>query len=379
MKIGFQSMVINPTTPQKPIGHLLETNNLSLVKGDCMIRCFYVEEEVPMLFVTMDVFAVSSLVIDKMKDIAESHYRKSVELIVTATHTHSAPSLFNGFNTFHQNSNYIEYVLERFEICLIKLKTSMVDCHLDYNVSDIELEPFRHDIHGVTRLQLLSFFDASKPIGHWIFFNAHPTLVAADAHYFSSDYIGSLLEKLQQKYPFEFFMFFQGSCGDVHYQNLLNKSTYQDSVKVSNVLFNHIVKHINQKNIPKPSNFELHDINVSLSHKVKTIKVFDHSDEQTLNHAKELLPKMKLIKESLPKKVDFKHLVTSQCSIVFTPFEWHSSYQRQLDDSLILVNFSNGYYGNITQHDSSSLSFESIFETITTTEKEKLVNKLKQL
>jgi hypothetical protein len=344
-----------------------------------MIRCFYVEKEVPMLFVTMDIFAVSSLVITKMKDIAESHYKKNVELIVSATHTHSAPSLFSGFNSFHQNANYIEYVLERFEICLIKLKTSMIDCHLDYNVNDIALEPFKHDLQGVTRLQVLSFFDVAKPIGHWIFFNAHPTLVATDAHYFSSDYIGSLLEKLQQKHPFEFFMFFQGSCGDVHYQNTFNKSTFQDSVKVSNLLFNHIDKLINQKNTPKTSTFELHDVNISLSHKIKSVKEFEQSDEIVLDYAKHILPQLKQMKEPLPKKVDFKHLVTSQCSIVFTPFEWHSSYQKQLDDHVILVNFSNGYYGNITQLDSPSLTFEAIFETIKTTEKEKLINKLQQL
>ncbi len=379
MKIGFQSMVINPTTPQKPIGHLLETNNLSLVKGDCMIRCFYVENEVPMLFVTMDIFAVSNLVINKMKDIAESYYKEKIELIVSATHTHSAPSLFNGFNTFHQNPNYIEYVLERFEICLIKLKTSMVDCHLDYNVSDINLEPFKHDLQGVTRLQVLSFFDATKPLGHWIFFNAHPTLVAADAHYFSSDYIGSLLEKLQQKHPFEFFMFFQGSCGDVHYQNSFNQSTFQDSVKVSNLLFNHIIKLINQKNTPKASTFKLHNINVPLSHRVKSLKEFDQNDKETLEYAEQLLPQIKQIKESLPKDVYFKYLITSQCSIVFTPFEWHSSYQKQLDDHIVLVNFSNGYFGNITQLDSTLLSFEAIFETIRRTEKEKLLNKLKHL
>ncbi len=379
MKIGYQSMVINPTSPQKPVGHLIKTNNLSLVKGDCTIRCFYVENEKPLLFVTIDVYAVSTIVINKMKDIAQSFFKKELDIIVSATHTHSAPSLFNGFNVFSQNSNFIEYVLERFEICLIKLKTKTIDCHIRYDVSEHGFLEFTKDPNGLIRLQLLSFYDQQKPLGHWIVFNAHPTLVAADAHYFSSDYIGALLEKLQRKFPFEFFMFFQGACGDVFYQNKTTSSTFQDSVKVSNLLFHQLVKLINQEKTAKPTDLILQNISIPINHRIKTMNDFEASDEQTKQQAQDLLPKVNEIKSTLLKKTEFQSFKTSQCHFVFTPYKWYSSYQKKLDDHVVLINLSNGYHGNITDIQTLPLRFDAIFETIKATEKEKLLNHLKQL
>ncbi len=380
MKIGYQSMVINPTSPQRPVGHLLDRNNLSLTKGDMFIRCFFIEIEQPILLVTLDVFAISPIVIKKMEELAQHHFQSPIKLIASATHVHSAPSLFTGYHTFKHNPKYLSYVLERFEICLIKLRSQKIDLKIAFSCQDITLDGFYHHPLGTTRLQLLSLYDDVRPVSHWVFFNAHPTLVAKNAHYFSSDYVGAMLEKLQRQHPFETFIFFQGACLDVDVDEMQITPTYQESIKISNILVDHINKLIRSTAFIHPSSIMTRTITIPISHQTKSIRRFVATKNPQLTHfAEQLLPKIKEYEAHLPTEVDFVVFEMSQCTLIFTPFEWHSFYQQQLPSFKVLVGFSNGYYGNIDRPAPDSLTMSSFFETIRETQKTRLIDTLKKL
>lgn len=336
MKIGFCEMVINPPFLSHPIGHQQEARFTSLIKGDLMMRTLYLCDSTPILIVTIDTFAISNDVYKKLNDNAHSFFKTNVQLIVNTSNTHSAPSMFSN-QGYHYASDYIEYVLERFEICLLKLRIRDVDLASSFVQIPIEID-FLSSKQTVN-LSLIQLKSEEKRIVTLMFSSITPNMITQNTNYLSSDYVGVLMELLKQLYPFESFMFFQQ--GFINHQLKNNHAlTYQDCIKVAHQLLGPIKRVLHQNLVSRPTSVEYAQVSIETKY-YSTISC-------------------------ISLKVD-------DVNVLFTPFKHHSLIEPSLKKHRLIVGLSNNYVDDVDEN------FQTIHqhkEKLLKTEREKLFSYL---
>lgn len=320
MKIGFHEIMINPTFLSSPIGHTDDPRFTSLVKGDLMLRTLYIYDEAPLLFVSIDVYAISKKIIKKMNDIANAHFNQDVKLICNTTHTHSAPSMYT-HPPFEHNSEFVETVLERFEICLLKCQVKETTMHMSFTEVLVDLSLFL-ELDKVP-LTLLSLYQENKRVVNILFFSLTPSLIGPNTHYLSSDYVGVLMEKLKQRYPFESFMFFQQGYSDHRIETKRNL-TYQDCIKLSQNMIVSLKKALDEKQNAKPLSVSYASVAIESKH-------------------------LSLVSCTSVNFNDF--------NVLFTPFTHHSSISTKLSKHNLIVGLTNDYIDDVTD------TFESVTNT----------------
>lgn len=336
MKIGFYEMMINPPFLSHPIGHEDEKRFTSLIKGDLMLRTLYINDSSPILIVTIDTYAISHDVYKKLNENTQSFFKTNVHVIVNTSNTHSAPSLFS--NLGHDFAgDYIEYVLERFEICLLKLKIKDVDLESSFTQIPVEF-PFLSTNQAIN-LSLIQLKDKDKRLITLLFSSIIPNMITQNTNYLSSDYVGVLMEFLKQAYPFESFMFFQQ--GFIDHQPKNNQSlTYQDCIKVAHQLLQPIKKAMNAPLTSKPTSIDFAQVSIETKY-YNTISC-------------------------ISLKVD-------DIAVLFTPFKHHSSVDALLKKHRLIVGLSNNYVDDVNN------DFQSLHphkEKLLKLEREKLLSYL---
>ncbi len=336
MKIGFYEMVINPPFLSHPIGHDQEKRFTSLIKGDLMLRTLYINDSSPILIVTIDTFAISQDVYKKFNENAQSFFKTKVHVIINASNTHSAPSLFS--NLKHNFAgDYIEYVLERFEICLLKLRIKDVDLTSSFTQIPVEL-PFLSTNQPIN-LSLIQLKDKDKRLITLLFSSIIPNMITQNTNYLSSDYVGVLMESLKQLYPFESFMFFQQGFIDHQLKNI-QSLTYQDCIKVAHQLMQPIKKALHASLTSKPTLIDYAQVSIETKH-YNTISC-------------------------ISLKID-------ESSLLFTPFKHHSSIEAILKKHRLIVGLSNNYVDDVNNE---FLSLNQHNEKLLKLEREKLLSYL---
>jgi len=336
MKIGFYEMVINPPFLSHPIGHTQEKRFTSLIKGDLMMRTLYINESTPILIVTIDTFAISSDVYRKLSENAQEYFKTNVHVIVNASNTHSAPSLFSNLG-YNYASDYIEYVLERFEICLLKLQIKEVNLTSSFIQKPIELN-YMSKQQNLT-ISLLQLKNSEKRFITLVFLSIIPNLISQNTNYLSSDYVGVLMESLKQLYPFESFMFLQQ--GYIDHQLINNQDlTYQDCIKITHQLLEPIQRIMSKHYTGKSTSIDYAQVSVETKYY---------------------------------QNISCVSLRIGEVNMLFTPFKHHSSIEDNLKKHTLIVGLSNNYVDDVDQ---LFQSLQQKKEKLLKIEREKLISYL---
>ncbi len=385
MKYGFNQICINPQGSMLPTGFFTQIKPVSQVRGDLYARILYIEnDEKNLIMITLDSLGVSSAVYRKIETLVKSLTDPTCELTVSCSHTHFAPSLSLAMGLFFPNEEYSEYVLDRLSNCLRNLKLIDAVLTVDYN---------RDNFTGVGRSRLssgtddnveagvLSFYNNSHRIGNFLYYNCHPTISPEDAAYFSSDYVGLCIEQLHQRYPNEFFMFMQGAAGDVSTRFTRQTKSYEEVIRLGRSMaaeFNQLL----ELNVPK---FPLEHFNVSctpiiLHHSVKKISV---NNPQTISEKeKRELDTATALSEQMRKNIGYFEKVAIMTRVdlgpyhlMFNPFELFSSYLNNIHrDNTLVIGYSQGYIGYVTQPENSEITYETLMETVSEIDKKAIVS-----
>ncbi len=382
MKIGMNQICINPTRPLVPVGFITQDRHVSQVRGDLLARMVRIEDgDRHWLCIALDSFGVSRSFFTKIEEKVTALIGK-VELTISCSHTHFAPSLVHALGVFEEDPIYVDFVLERIVHCLRNIKLNEIsNPRIGYR-SDRFTSVGRNRVTGKSDddviATVVSIFDGEKRLVNFLHYNCHPTISPEDAAYFSADYVSIAIEQLTSKYPTEFTLFLQGAAGDVSTRFTRTQKTYNEAIRLGRMLgikFLDLHDHID---VTEQFSLHLHSRTIDLHH---TVKSSDNSDVSKLsekeireiNTAEFVLEAMRTKVHTFDTTARLTGIKVGPLRFCFLPFELVSGYLRYCNTFTLIVGYSQGYVGYVTMQENKEVTYESILETISEEDKLRIV------
>ncbi len=383
MKIGTNQICINPTRPMVPVGFMTQVRNVSQVRGDLIARMVLVEDgPIRWLAITMDNLGVSQAFFHKVEEKMKTVIGEC-ELTLSCTHTHFAPSLASAMGLFEENPAYVDFVLERLVHCLRNLKMNDVfNPRIGYK-SERFTEVGRNRISGKSDddviATVVSLFDGDKRLINFLHYNCHPTISAEDAAYFSADYVSIAIEQLTAKYPNEFTLFFQGAAGDVSTRFTRQQKSYNETIRLGRLLGMKFLDLRDHVEVTEAFALKVRSRTIDLHHEIKTIEDVDTSsmsekEIRELEAGKKMVQVMHAKQNQFASQARFTDVKIGPLRFCFLPFELFSGYLRFCNPFTLIIGYSQGYVCYVTLPDNTEVSYESLMETITEQDKQRIVS-----
>lgn len=382
MKYGHNAICINPNTMMMPVGYIERQNPISTTKGDLYARAFYLEESEKLCFVTLDSLGVSTQVQKLFETTVKEVLGSDVTLILSSSHTHYAPSLTQAFGYIKTNDSYVKFVQSRLRALLMNMKirdaSLSVDCN-QMNQTLIGKSRISGNNDDYVILHLLRFYDHNQRIGNFIIYNCHPTISDAQVGHFTADYVGVTLETLSRSHPGEFFMFFQGPAGDISTRFTRKNNTYEEVIRMGRLLADSV--NVLMKYAPKPKELKLlrKRFEYTVEGQLKSPDQFAVSAQAgereiyEFENAKRILSDWSTQPHLLHQEITIDVIHLGLSTLYFNPFELFSSYSRYLPVNGILIGYSQGYAGYMSDIDPLQASYETLLEIYSEQDKQRLI------
>jgi hypothetical protein len=383
MKYGHHAICINPNSMMMPVGYIERQNPISTTKGDLYARAFYIEDSEKLCFITLDSLGVCTSVQKLFETTVKEILGSDVTLILSSSHTHYAPSLTQALGYIKTNDSYVKFVQSRLRALLMNMKIR--DAHLSVDCNQMNQTLIgRSRISGnnddYVILHLLRFYDQNQRIGNFIIYNCHPTISDAQVAHFTSDYVGVTLETLSKNHPGEFFMFFQGPAGDISTRFTRKNRSYEEVIRMGRLLGDSV--NAMMKHAPKPKELKLSRkrLDYTIEGKLKSSDSFvisaQASDREIseFENAKNIVKDMSSYPQLLHQQITIDIIQMGLSTLIFNPFELFSSYSRYLPVNGVLIGYSQGYAGYMSDIDSAYASYETLLEIYSDQDKQRLID-----
>jgi hypothetical protein len=383
MKYGHHAICINPNSMMMPVGYIERQNPISTTKGDLYARAFYIEDSEKLCFITLDSLGVCTSVQKLFETTVKEILGSDVTLILSSSHTHYAPSLTQALGYIKTNDSYVKFVQSRLRALLMNMKIR--DAHLSVDCNQMNQTLIgRSRISGnnddYVILHLLRFYDQNQRIGNFIIYNCHPTISDAQVAHFTSDYVGVTLETLSKNHPGEFFMFFQGPAGDISTRFTRKNRSYEEVIRMGRLLGDSV--NAMMKHAPKPKELKLSRkrLDYTIEGKLKFSDSFvisaQASDREIseFENAKNIVKDMSSYPQLLHQQITIDIIQMGLSTLIFNPFELFSFYSRYLPVNGVLIGYSQGYAGYMSDIDSAYASYETLLEIYSEQDKQKLID-----
>jgi neutral ceramidase len=383
MKYGHHAICINPNSMMMPVGYIERQNPISTTKGDLYARAFYIEDIEKLCFITLDSLGVCTSVQKLFETTVKEILGSDVTLILSSSHTHYAPSLTQALGYIKTNDSYVKFVQSRLRALLMNMKIR--DAHLSVDCNQMNQTLIgRSRISGnnddYVILHLLRFYDQNQRIGNFIIYNCHPTISDAQVAHFTSDYVGVTLETLSKNHPGEFFMFFQGPAGDISTRFTRKNRSYEEVIRMGRLLGDSV--NAMMKHAPKPKELKLSRkrLDYTIEGKLKSSDSFvisaQASDREIseFENAKNIVKDMSSYPQLLHQQITIDIIQMGLSTLIFNPFELFSSYSRYLPVNGVLIGYSQGYAGYMSDIDSAYASYETLLEIYSDQDKQRLID-----
>jgi hypothetical protein len=383
MKYGHHAICINPNSMMMPVGYIERQNPISTTKGDLYARVFYIEDSEKLCFITLDSLGVCTSVQKLFETTVKEILGSDVTLILSSSHTHYAPSLTQALGYIKTNDSYVKFVQSRLRALLMNMKIR--DAHLTVDCNQMNQTLIgRSRISGnnddYVILHLLRFYDQNQRIGNFIIYNCHPTISDAQVAHFTSDYVGVTLETLSKNHPGEFFMFFQGPAGDISTRLTRKNRSYEEVIRMGRLLGDSV--NAMMKHAPKPKELKLSRkrLDYTIEGKLKSSDSFvisaQASDREIseFENAKNIVKDMSSYPQLLHQQITIDIIQMGLSTLIFNPFELFSSYSRYLPVNGVLIGYSQGYAGYMSDIDSAYASYETLLEIYSDQDKQRLID-----
>ena len=390
MQISFKKINIESPTPTTQCGHIQQTYVLDEYHDHLYCRALGLKDDNNwIIHLSFDLLSFRVDMRNELQDYVRKYYKNNnIHLITSSTHTHYAnnpsdekykPWLLNKLKKEISTMDYKEY--QNVETSYQKLHTKTLG---KSRISGYETEN--------EYLCIIKFFENNNNFLNIIINNCHPTILKAETKFFSSEYPGYILKKLEEKYPNSNFTFIQGAAGDISTRFTRSGQDYDALIELSdkflvevNKLMDEDIKHIplkleyNEKVVEYEHDFtplDLSKVRDNLTEREKeTIEYGLKQREKYLN------PDMKdQIFSVVSKEAIVAGLDIGSIKIIFFPNEIFSEYLNELElDTKILVSYSNGYGPYVLPIDFKYITYEMIMDTLTKKTKQELIETFKTI
>lgn len=388
MKYSFKKINIEAPFPTTQCGHSCQTEELFDYHDHLYCRCIgLIDDSNFIIHLSLDLLAFDlahrNILQDKLR---EYYHNDNLHLITSATHTHYANSV--------RTPKYVDYLTNLLSEEIVKME------YVEKNNVTSTYQRFHSNAVGKSRISgyetnneylcLIRFFEDDKNFLNIVYNNCHPTILQANVPYFSSEYPGYVLKKLEDNYPGTDFSFLQGAAGDISSRFVRDGQDYEALSKLGDNLYQEIVSLMNVELVKKPLNISYKEVKVDYEHEFTPIDLSnirgDLSDRELETIRLGQIQRAKL-EESANKifgTLSEYGLVVSlklgSVQIVFFPNEIFSEYMNYLDlDSQMLVSYSNGYGPYVLPIDFKYITYEMFTDTLTKATKQRIIETFKNI
>ena len=388
MQYSFKKINIQSPFPTTQCGHSCQTTELSDYHDPLYARVFsFKDDNNWIIHYSMDLLAFDLENRDDVQSYLRDYYKNNnIHVITSTTHTHYANSV--------RNPEYVKYLNE-----LLKKETINMEYYDINNVSST-YQRIHTTAVGKSRISgyetnneylcLIRFYSENNNFMNIVYYNCHPTILDANVPYFSAEYPGYVLSKLEKAYPEANFTFLQGAAGDISSRFVRSGQDYEALMQLGDNLYKEITDLMNVQLDRIPLEIKYNEVPINYQHEFTPIDLSNiRSDlsERELHTiklgqtARENLKKSAdTIFSKLIKKAVISSLSIGSVKFVFFPNEIFSEYMNLLDlDKEILVSYSNGYGPYVLPIDFKYITYEMFTDTLTLETKEKIIEILKTI
>ena len=388
MKYSFTKINIESPFPTTQCGHSSQTNELFEYHDHLYARVISFKDDNNWIFhYSMDLLAFDLEHRNDLQDYLRNYYNnQNIHVITSTTHTHYANSV--------RNPKYVEYLLQ-----LLKDETIKME-YKDINNIKTSYQRIHSTAVGKSRisgyetnnefLSLIRFFEDDNNFLNIIYYNCHPTILQANVPYFSSEYPGYVLKRLEETYPNTDFSFMQGAAGDISSRFVRSGQDYDALKKLGDNLYDQIIDLMNKDAEKVELKLEYNETPLKYEHEFTPIDLSnirsDLSDREmeTIRIGQEMRKKLEEknnpIFTTLIQDIIVASLNIGSVKLVFFPNEIFSEYMNNLDlNKQLLVSYSNGYGPYILPIDFKYITYEMFTDTLTKNTKEKIIEIFKTI
>ena len=388
MKYSFKKINIESPFPTTQCGHSSQVNELFEYHDHLYARVVSFKDDNNWIFhLSMDLLAFDLTNRNIIQNYLRNYYKdESIHVITSTTHTHYANSV--------RNPKYVEYLINLLKQELITMEYKDID--------DVSTTYQRMHCNAVGKsrisgyetnheyLSLIRFYSCDDNFLNIVYYNCHPTILHANVPYFSSEYPGYVLKKLEDNYPSIDFTFIQGAAGDISSRFVRSGQDYQALSELGDNLYDQINGLMNQSIDKVALKLVYKEVDLEYEHEFTPIdlsKVRQDLSERELETIKigqqmrqKLEEKNNPIFTTLIKDIVIASLDIASVKLIFFPNEIFSEYMNYLDlDHQLLVSYSNGYGPYVLPIDFKHITYEMFTDTLTRKTKEKIIEIFKTI
>lgn len=387
MEIAYNKIRINPLKPMIAPG--FATNNIATmeVKGDLYLRYLrFKDDNQDVIYLVLDNLGVSYKIYQKFKTDLKALVNHNLEVIISCTHTHFAPSLTRLFGLADEDYDYYDYVLKQAKQLITETPFITGDFMIDYrhqSFTDVGQSRLSHKASNNVYSGVLSIYQDKKRLINFLFYNCHPTILEETPGYLTAEYPGLTIENLEAIYPDEFFVFIQGAAGDVSTRFTRTEKSFSEVKRLANLMSDQFNRLLKLPATKKPLAIGYQDYPLTLDYQVKKMQEIDTSqmsekEIREINTGKNTLKKLSELLPYYPREIILTKLRLGKFTLVLSPFEMFSEYNEFINrENTLIVTYSQGYITYLTGPNNDVLTYEALMEMQTETDKTNIINILK--
>ena len=388
MKYSFTKININSPFPTTQCGHSCQTEKLSEFHDPLYARVSaFQNDKIWIIHYSFDLLAFDLEHRNKLEEKLQEYYQdKRIRVITSATHTHYANSV--------RDPEYVKYLFDL--LCQETMKMEYREVHdvtttyQRLHTTAIGKSRISAYETGLENLCLIRFYEEEKNFFNIIYYNCHPTILQANVPYFSAEYPGYVLHKLEENDPDCDFTFFQGAAGDISSRFVRDGQDYDALMKLGDRLYDDILSLMNENPEKKALTLDYKEVPIRYDHEFRPIDLsrirsdLSEREMETIRLGQIERAKLektanmifgKLIEEALIVSLDL-----GSVKIIFFPNEIFSHYMSYIDlDKEMLVSYSNGYGPYVLPIDFEYITYEMFTDTLTRETKEKIIEILQTI
>jgi hypothetical protein len=407
MKIGWTKIDITPEKPMPLAGYALRTKKSDGVLDRIYGRVLFLDSVV---IISLDLLIVDEKFWNEiaMKISTELGIPKD-NIIVTATHTHSAPESSLSFLTSLWGINTEKDVIKEYQELVI---TRLIEASKELNFGDASLfagnaivegvSSNRIDPNGAVDREAVFLFD-SKKNGIAINFACHPTILSPSNNKISGDLAGAISRFFEEQ--FSVALFLNGAAGNISTRFVRKSQGYEEVYRLAKLFVSQVRNQFNTseklegdvnlkwrkfKVNPKqmPSKEILEEFEAELLAKLNGNNVSPKERKLIENNllGVRLLKKMS---EHIRKidKINFniaKLTIGDTFAALFVPAEMFIEYQIEAKKVspykyTMFVGYANGYTAYIPFHPLKEDTYEAAVSIVEPSEYQKIRREIKKL
>ncbi len=140
-------------------------------------------------------------------------------VMVSATHTHSGPSVPRSVGWGEQDEQYLTDLHEKIGQAVIQAANQMRPVEISYGEARVEGIAVNREYEGGSideKVRVLKFMRGERLVGFIPHYSIHPVVMSEDTHLITGDLTGVSIDKVMGRHPGSVGIYLQGSCGDIN-------------------------------------------------------------------------------------------------------------------------------------------------------------------